>query len=90
MIAYKLFRKKANGAITSLFIDKTRELPIGVWMTAHSNPTKGYAERQGWHCLPLPYAPHLTEKGRVWYKVEIELVEEFERPESQGGKWLLA
>ncbi len=37
-----------------------------------------------------PVAPHLTEKGRAWYKVEIEDFTEQKRPENQGGLWFLA
>jgi hypothetical protein len=90
MIAYKLFRVKANGAITSLFINKTRELPIGEWLSSDSYPTKGFAVRPGWHCTAKPEAPHLSLKGRVWAKVEIEDFCRIERPASQGGTWYLA
>ncbi len=40
--------------------------------------------------MAKPEAPHLSKKGRVWVKVEIKEVEEFIRPESQGGMWYLA
>ena len=94
MYAYKLFRLKKNGAITPLFINKTRELPMGIWMEAQSHETKGFALRPGWHCCTAPRAPHLSDnpkhENRVWLKVEIEDFEEVQRPESQGGKWYLA
>jgi len=90
MIAYKLFRKLRDGSITSLFIDKSKRLPIGEWMDAECHPTKGYKVRPYWHCTSTPHAPHLTNKGRVWMIVKIEGVEEFSRPQSQGGKWYLA
>ena len=38
------------------------------------------------HLLP----PHLSTKERVWIEVDIEEFEYYERPESQGGKWVLA
>ena len=87
---WKLFRLKKNGAITSLFIDKTRELPIDIWLTAYEHRTKGFKFRPGWHCLASPEAPHLSNKGRVWLEVEILDYGEFKRPASQGGKWYLA
>ena len=43
-----------------------------------------------WHAAATPNAPHLSEKGRVWCKVELEGVRRYPRPESQGGEWLLA
>jgi hypothetical protein len=90
MIAYKLFRQKANGAITSLFINKSVHLPIDQWMEAEDHPTRCFAHRPGWHCMLKPEAPHLSMKGRVWLEVEIEDFQVFERPKSQGGTWMLA
>lgn len=90
MIAYKLFRKKKNGALTSLFINKTKELPIGEWMKFEDIPTKGYASRPGWHCTKEPVVHHLSSRGRVWCEVEIQGFSLVERPKSQGGVWYLA
>lgn len=90
MKAYKLFRQLKSGAITPLFINKSKHLPIGQWMKAEDHPTKGYAHRPGWHCTLKPEAPHLSTKNRVWYEVEIKNFKEYNRPESQGGKWILA
>lgn len=90
MTCYKLVRKMKDGQLASLFINKTNRLPVGVWMEAEFNPTKGYAQRKGWHCTLLPHAPHLSEKNRVWVEVEVDDYEFFNRPESQGGKWVLA
>ena len=94
-IAYKLFRKTKDNRITSLFINKTRNLPLGIWMEADNYPTKGFAERPGWHCTAQPNAPHLkmvlkSGEVRVWRKVLIEDYTEFQRPENQGGLWYLA
>ena len=89
-IVYKLFRRLKSGEITSLFINKTERLKRGVWLIAKEYPTKGYKFRPYWHCTEKPYAPHLSEKNRVWLKVEIENFIEFQRPEHQGGKWYLA
>ena len=71
MIAYKLCRQKKNGTITSLFINKKRELPFNVWLNAEEYPTPGYKFRPFWHCTTTKQAPHLTMKGRVWVKVEV-------------------
>ncbi len=35
-------------------------------------------------------APHLSERGRVWVEVEVDDYELYDRPESQGGTWVLA
>lgn len=88
--SYKLFRVLKSGEITSLFINKTERLKKGEWLEAKSYPTDGYKLRPFWHCTANPIAPHLTEKGRVWLKVEMEDFEEFNRPAFQGGKWFLA
>lgn len=90
MIVYKLFRKLKSGEITSLFINKKERLEKNKWLEAKSYPTNGYKVRPYWHCTEKPEAPHLSEKDRVWLRVEIEDYEVFERPEHQGGKWYLA
>jgi hypothetical protein len=90
MIAYKLCRKLKNGDITSLFINKKFKLPFNQWLDAENHPTKGFKERPFWHCTSSPVAPHLSEKNRVWVKVEMEDFQNFERPDSQGGLWFLA
>lgn len=64
-------------------------------MDSENIPTKGFAERPGWHCTAEPIAPHLKMKlksgeVRVWKRVLIEDFEEFQRPDSQGGLWYLA
>ena len=94
-IAYKLFRELKDGSLTSLFINKSRRLPIGEWMEAENYPTKGFAERPGWHCTAIPNAPHLKMElkcgeKRVWRAVAIEEYSEFKRPINQGGMWYLA
>ena len=77
--AYKLFRTLKNrpGEIFPLFIGKTKPTPVGEWIPAEHLPTKGYAERPGWHAGELPLAPHLMKKdgtmqeGRVWAEIEM-------------------
>ena len=95
MKAYKLLRIKKDGKLYPLFINKTISTPIGEWMIAECHPTKGFAIRQGWHCCFKPIAPHLkmelkTGEKRVWVECEVEDFESYERPESQGGAWVLA
>lgn len=90
MEAYKLFRQLKNGEIAPLFINKKQRLQENVWYNAESHPMKGFAVRPGWHVTLIPEAPHLSNKGRVWKKVEVEDYIEFKRPKSQGGTWLLA
>lgn len=90
MKAYKLFRQLQNGRITPLFINKTQHLPINEWLQAEDHPTKGYAHRPGWHCTVEPKAPHLSDKNRVWYEVEVKDFSIHKRPSNQGGEWILA
>ena len=90
MKAYKLIRKMKDGSLSPLFINKKSRIPVGVWMDAELNPTKGFAVRKGWHCTLTPEAPHLSKNNRVWVEVEVDDFEYFKRPESQGGTWLLA
>ena len=90
MRAYKLFREMKDGSIAPLFINKTQRLEEGVWYEAEDHPTKGFAHRPGWHCTLRPEAPHLSEKGRIWCEVTIDDFVEYNRPESQGGTWVLA
>lgn len=90
MKEYKLIRKMKDGSLSPLFINQKSRIPIGVWMDAELHPKKGFAVRKGWHCTLEPKAPHLSEKNRVWVEVEIEDFEYYDRPESQGGTWVLA
>ena len=72
MIAFKLFKQRKDGSIGPLFIGQKQRIPLGQWLQAQDIPTKGYAHRPGWHAGRGPNAPHLSERGRVWYKVEIK------------------
>jgi hypothetical protein len=91
VIAYKLFRRRKDGSLGSLFIHRAARIPVGVWLDAEPHRTCGYAFRPGWHCTRKPEAPHLRQSGdRVWYRVELREVQTFERPICQGGAWLLA
>lgn len=93
--AYKLMRQLSDGTVHPLFINKSEPTKFGVPLKAECYPTKGFAVRKGWHCCFTPYAPHLKEKlangeQRVWVEVLVRDFETYNRPESQGGKWILA
>jgi hypothetical protein len=88
--AYKLVSKRKDGSLGPLFINRRQRLPIGKWLQAEEHRTNGYAFRPGWHCCLSPPAPHLSEKGRVWVRVQVRDFEEIHRPVVQGGTWLLA
>ena len=84
-----------DGSLSPLFINKKSRTPMGVWLEAEYHPTNGFAGRKGWHCTLEPNAPHLSEtlksgQERVWVEVEVKDVEYYDRPESQGGIWILA
>lgn len=95
MIGYKLFRVRRDGTIGPLFINRKQVITPGVWLSSEDHPTHGYAHRPGWHATTKPYAPHLVTnlasgERRAWYKVELERTAVYNRPESQGGTWVLA
>jgi hypothetical protein len=90
MIAYKLVRKRKDGSIGSLFINRAEKLPFRKWLEAEDHPTKGFKDRQGWHCVAIPHAPHLSLKDRVWVKVRIRNYQIHERSEHQGHLWYVA
>jgi hypothetical protein len=90
MIGYKLFRVRKNGTIGSLFINRKAVVPINKWLKSEEHPTKGFAIRAGWHITHAPVAPHLSKKGRCWYKVEFKNYQKLKRPKNQGGMWYLA
>lgn len=95
MRVYKLMRLRKDNTLGSLFINRNEVYPIDKWLEANFYPTKGFAEREGWHCCFEMNAPHLKEKlangeQRVWVECEIKDWEKYDRPESQGGAWILA
>lgn len=72
-----------TGEIFPLFINKKQPLPLHKWIPAESHPTKGFAERPGFHCGEVPSAYWLmsadgtykSRRGkkfkRVWTECEI-------------------
>lgn len=94
-IVWKLFKLRKNGSLGPLFINAKAVIPVGEWMQAEAHATKGFAYRPGWHACFRPVAPHLSENPkagprRVWAKCEAEDFRSYDRPESQGGAWVLA
>lgn len=95
MKAYKLMRQLKDGKVYPLFINKTEPIEFGVWLEAHCYPTEGFKVRTGWHACWKPCAPHLKQnlsngEKRVWVECLVKTWETYERPESQGGQWVLA
>lgn len=92
MIAYKLLRRRKDGSLGPLFVNRRQRIPVGEWLMSECHPTRGYKVRPGWHALARPVAPHLSKRGRVWARVEITGYDPrgFRRPEKQGGLWYLA
>lgn len=89
--AYKLLKvKKKNKGVSSLFINNKKILPQNTWLKAEDHKTNGFKHRPGWHTMKEPLAPHLTNKGREWWEVEICNSKCFNRPKSQGGIWFLS
>jgi hypothetical protein len=90
MIGYKLFRKRKDGSLGPLFINRKQRLVPNTFYFAEAHHTKGYAFRPGWHICAEMKAPHLRQGGdRVWAKVEFDPMDIIKRPESQGGTWYL-
>ena len=84
--AYKLFRvhPKHPGKLFPLFIGKHEPVEMNKWVPAEHIPTKGFAERPGWHAGDLPMATHIGEKSdtsltapdrrprnQVWTEIEM-------------------
>lgn len=95
MRAFKLFRKMSDGSLAPLFINKRQRIQPGEWLEAEDHPTPGFAHRPGWHATLQPHAPHLVlnpkaGRPRVWCEIEIQDYATYNRPESQGGAWVLA
>lgn len=95
MKAYKLFKLRKDGSLGPLFINAKQRIPLGEWLQAEDHPTKGFAHRPGWHCCFKPHAPHLASclsngQKRVWCEVSVQGIRKYNRPESQGGAWVLA
>jgi hypothetical protein len=63
MNAYKLFRKRRDGTLGPLFINRQQVIRLDEWLPAEDHPTPGFAHRPGWHVSHQPKAPHLSPKG---------------------------
>lgn len=89
-IAYKLFKVRKDGSLGSLFINPKDRHRVGIWLRSKTHPTDGFKVRTGWHCLGKPAAPHLSNKGRQWFKIIIKDYQKLKRPKSHGSMWFLA
>jgi hypothetical protein len=90
-VGYKLFRVRRDGSLGSLFINRRARLVVGGEYISGVHPTKGFAVRPGWHITAAPRVPHLSTKGRMWFRVAFRgNVVEHVRPVSQGGLWYTA
>jgi hypothetical protein len=94
VIGFKMFRQRPDGTLGPLFINRRQAIEINEFLPAEDHKTKGYAHRPGWHATLKPEAPHLkldAKSGkRVWARVALRDITRYDRPESQGGTWLLA
>lgn len=88
--AYKLLRVRHDGSLGPLFINRRQRIALNQWLPAEDHPTEGYAHRPGWHACLEPRAPHLSKRGRRWFKVQVKDYRIEQRPASQGGSWVLA
>jgi hypothetical protein len=91
-VLWKLLRRRKDGTLGSLFIDRKRVLPHSQLLRSRRCRTKGYQYRPGWHCMQKPHAPHLSMKNRVWARVLVrddQILATCQQPESQGGLWVL-
>ena len=89
-IAYKLFKVRKDGSLGSLFINPAARLKKGIWLRSKTYPTDGFKVRHGWHCLGKPSAPHLSNRGRKWFKIKIKQYSKLKRPKNHGSMWFLA
>lgn len=90
VMGWKLLRLRNDGTLGPLFINRRLVIPVGEWLSAEDHPTKGYQRRPGWHAAPERYAPHLSEKGRIWCPVVLKNWVLIKRPAAQGAAWYLA
>lgn len=88
---YKLMRMRKDGTLGPLFINRSQRIRPGKWLWYQDYYTRGYAHRPGWHALLEPHAPHLKLRSdRVWCRVDLQYVSEWETPGAYGHVWLLA
>ena len=81
---YKLFEMDTHGNLYALFIDKKTIMPVGELLKAENHPTKGFANRPGYHIGQIPSAPWLmsadmtykSQRSKHWKRVwaEVEYV----------------
>lgn len=95
LFGFKLVRRKPNGRLGPLFINRGQDIEFNVFLPAEDHKTPGFEHRPGWHATLKPEAPHLKMRlangeERVWVRVAMTGTRTYDRPESQGGTWVLA
>lgn len=95
MIAYKLVRKTRTGSLHPLFINRNMTYEIGQTCIAENHKKAGFSERPGFHCVPLPTAPHLkmnlsSGEKRVWVRVSVNGYEMHNNVVHKDSLWILA
>ena len=68
MRGYKLFRKRKNGTLGSLFINRKLIIEQNKWLKSEPHKTEGFAFRPGWIVVQHQKGPHLSMKERVWWR----------------------
>lgn len=91
---YKIFNLK-GGRLYPAMVRSRKHIPVGKWLEAEFEPTRGLKPRGGWHMTALPLAPQMRStrtkkmaKNRVWAECEMgNSIEVVVPPEGQipGG-----
>lgn len=94
--AFKLMRKRKDGSLGPLFVERNRVFVPGTVLFAHTiaRLPQGLRYRPGFHCCSKPEAPHLklrlkSGEERVWCEVLLADYVEHPRPTCFGGMWLI-
>lgn len=72
--AYKLFRKRADGTLGPLCVNRGLVIPKGVWLRCEFDcDPRNASYRPGWHARPRPFSDHVqTLPNRVWCLVYLD------------------
>jgi hypothetical protein len=87
---YKIFNLK-DGQLYPAMVTGAPPIETGKWLDAQPYPTKGLADRFGWHSSPLPMAKQLRgiksglrQPNRVWAEVEVDVTSQITPPSAKG------
>ena len=94
--AFKLVRKRKDGSLGPLFVERNRVFDPGIVLFANpfSKIPQGLSYRPGFHCCTKPEAPHIklrlkSGEERVWCEVLLADYVKHLRPACFGGMWLV-